>query len=266
MARLHLTVKGELGNIALDSLALMLEKSHSILRRLDCAVSGKQTGTMQWVVVGLKDGDSRTIELHNRVFRGEKDYGAQVGELYVEGIRCVEAQGATPPYYDLDALKDLQAMTRAFGQNGVNALSVSMPDYQREASLSWKSNESLKSLTGVHHKTIGSIEGRVELVSVHEGSRRFIVYHAVSNRAITCTLPPKLQGRVIEDLKHKRRVRVSGEIAYTAGGEALSVDVKRYRALPDEAELPPLEATLGIAPDFTGDQSTEEYVRGLRDG
>ena len=266
MARLHLTVEGELGNIALDLLALMLERSHSILRRLDCAVSGEQTGTMQWVVAGIKEGDSRTIELRNRVMRGEEDYGVQVGELYVEGIRCIETQGATPPCYDLDALQDLQAMTRAFGRNGVDALSVSMPDHNREATLSRKSNATLQSLTGVHHKTIGSVEGRVEMVSLHEGSRRFNVYHAVTNRAITCALPPELEERVIEDLKHRRRVRVSGEISYTARGEALSVDVDRYRTLPDEAELPPLEATLGIAPDFTGGRSTEGYIRSLRDG
>ena len=221
---------------------------------------------MKWMVIGLKEGNSGTIELRNRVIKGEEDFGAQVGSRYIEGIHHIEMQGIAPPDYDLDMLKDLQAMTRAFGQNGVDALSVSMPDHNKEAVLSWKSDETLQNLTGVHHKTIGSVEGRVELVSLHTGSRYFNVYHAITNKAIRCSLPEKLEEAAIEGLKRKRRVIVSGEISYNVEGKLLRVDVDRYRTLPDEDELPSLEKTLGIAPDFTGDQSTEEYIRSLRDG
>ena len=193
MARLHLTVKGELGNIAFDSLTLVLEKSDSILRRFDRTVSGKERGTIKWMVAGLKEGNSGTVELRSRVIRGETDFGVQVGSLYIEAIDRIESEGEAPHDYDLDMLRDLQAMTRAFGQNGVDALSVSMPDHDKEAVLSWKSDETLQNLTGVHHKTIGSVEGRVELVSLHTGSRYFNVYHAVTNKAVRCTLPEKLE-------------------------------------------------------------------------
>ena len=266
MARLHLTVKGELGNIAFDSLTLVLEKSDSILRRFDRAVSGKETGTMKWMVAGLKEGNSGTIELRSRVIRGETDFGVQVGSLYIEAIDYIETQGEAPPDYDLDMLRDLQAMTHAFGRNGVDGLSVSMPDYNKDAVLSWRSDETLQNLTGVHYKTIGSVEGRVELVSLHKGNRYFNVYHAVTDKAVRCSLPEEREEAVIEDLKRKRRVIVSGEVSYNVEGRLLNVSVDRYRTLPDEDELPALEDSLGLAPDLTGHQSTEEYIRSLRDG
>lgn len=266
MARLHLTIKGELGNIALDSLTLMLDKSRSILRSLDRAVSGRETDTMKWVVVGLNEGNSGTIALRSRVIAGDVDFGVQVGSRYIEGIERIETQGRAPPEYDLEMLEDLRAMTRAFGQDGVDALNVSMPDHNREAVLSRTTGAKLQRLTGVHYKTIGSVEGRVEVVSLHKGNRYFTVSHAVTNRAIRCSLPEGREEAVIEALRRKRRVVVSGALAYNVEGRLLSVDVDRCRTLPEEDEIPPLEATVGIAPDFTGGQSTEEYIRSLRDG
>jgi len=266
MARLHLTVKGELGNIAFDSLTLVLAKSDSILRRFDRAVSGKEKGTMKWMVAGLKEGNSGTIEMRSRVISGDTDFGVQVGSRYIETIDHIETQGEAPPDYDLDMLRDLQAMTRAFGRNGVDGLSVSMPDYNKGALLSWKSDEILQNLTGVHYKTIGSVEGRVELVSLHDGNRYFNVYHAVTDRAVRCSLPEEREEAVIEDLKRKRRVVVSGEISYNVEGRLLSVSVDRYCRLWDGDKLPTLEDSLGVASDLTGNQNTEEYIRSLRDG
>ncbi len=218
MARLHLTVKGELGNIALDSLTLVLEKSVSILRRFDRAVSGIETGTTNWMVVGLKEGNSGTIELRSRVIRGETDFGVQVGSQFIEAIDHIETQGEAPPEYDLDVLRDLRAMTRAFGQNGVDGLSVSMPDHNIDAVLTWRSDETLQKLTGVHYKTIGSVEGSVELVSLRKGNRYFNVYHAITDKAVRCSLPEEREETVIEDLKGTRRVVVSGEISYNVEG------------------------------------------------
>jgi len=124
-----------------------------------------------------------------------------------------------------------------------------------------------KSLVGTHYKSLGSIEGRIELVSVHKGSKRFTLYHIRTGKAIKCNLPPEVEADVWSAAEQRRRVGVSGLISYNIIGEPLSVLVKGpLRFFKTEEELPTSEKLAGIAPDITGDLSTEDFVRSLRDG
>jgi hypothetical protein len=63
-----------------------------------------------------------------------------------------------------------------------------------------------------------------------------------------------------------RRVIVSGIVSYNAVGEPVKVEVDRLRVLKEEKELPTIVEMLGMTPDITGDLSTEEHIRQLRDG
>ncbi len=116
----------------------------------------------------------------------------------------------------------------------------------------------------VHNESIGSVEGRLELVSIHSRTRRFNVYHAITNKAIRCNFPVAIEEQVISSLG--RRVIVSGVVSYNAAGEPVKVEVDRLRTLKKENELPSIADMLGMAPDITGDLSIEEHIRQLRDG
>ncbi len=61
------------------------------------------------------------------------------------------------------------------------------------------------------------------------------------------------------------RVIVSGRIRRNLKGIPVRVNTKRLRALPVENEVPSLDELMGSIPDLTGDLSTEEFVRMLRD-
>ena len=55
-------------------------------------------------------------------------------------------------------------------------------------------------------------------------------------------------------------------MSYNVRGEPLSVNVDKLRVLKEENELPSIDDMLGMAPDITGDLTTEDYIRRLRDG
>ena len=57
-----------------------------------------------------------------------------------------------------------------------------------------------------------------------------------------------------------------GIVSYNVLGEPLSVSVDHLRVLKEEKGLPSIDDMLGMAPDITGDVTTEEYIRRLRDG
>jgi hypothetical protein len=61
------------------------------------------------------------------------------------------------------------------------------------------------------------------------------------------------------------RVIVSERIRRNLKGIPVRVNTERLRALPVENEVPSLDDLMGSIPDLTGDLSTEEFVRMLRD-
>jgi hypothetical protein len=159
----------------------------------------------------------------------------------------------------------IRKLVRSLMRQGVSGLDFTDTDSNQAAER--KETRILQELVGTHHKAFGSIEGRIELVSIHRSRRRFNLYHAITNKSIRCNLPEQLADVVFQAAQDRSRVIVSGLISYNAKGETISVAVnKPIRCLRLEHELPSPEKMLGIAPDITGDLSTEDYVRSLRDG
>jgi hypothetical protein len=266
MARVTLKVQGIAGEISLESFLLALGESFSILRELDRAVSRQRHGTLKWVVSGLREG-SAVVEAESRVIHGEEDFGLQVAERFVDGIRTLQDEGVTPPLFSQDCIRSLRKIARSFGTNGVSGLEITAPDLDQApepVKLSSETSTKLGSLIGVRRKSIGSVEGNLELISVHPRSRRFNVYHSVTQKAIKCNLSKEIEAQVIDSLG--RRVIVSGVVSRNALGEPISVDVHRLRVLKDERDLPSIREMVGMALDMTGELTTEEYIRTLRDG
>lgn len=62
-----------------------------------------------------------------------------------------------------------------------------------------------------------------------------------------------------------RRVKVAGIMHRNAKGQPLRVDQPRLTVMPSRGELPTTDEFIGVARDFTGELSTEEHLRRLRD-
>jgi hypothetical protein len=92
---------------------------------------------------------------------------------------------------------------------------------------------------GVRYRTFGSVEGKVERVSVQKGARWFDLRAQRTQRSVRCTLPEELEQPVLDAIKDRRRVIVTGLVAYNARHEPISVEVQRpLRLLGREDELP----------------------------
>lgn len=263
MARVTLTVRGELREISLESFVLILRESHSILQELDKAISEQRNGTLKWVISGLQSG-SAVIEAESRVTRGDEDFGPEVVQHFIDGIHVIQIQGVTPARFSLDSMFSMRKIVRTLGTNGVSTLDVAVPELDKSVELSSEAETNVQALVGVHHKSIGSVEGRLELISIHQRSRRFNVYHSITRKAVRCNLPKEIENEVVGSLG--RRVIVSGLVSYNIRGEPLSVNVDNLRVLKEENYLPSIDDMLGMAPDITGGLTTEDYIRRLRDG
>ncbi|WP_433793287.1 hypothetical protein [Actinoplanes sp. CA-252034] len=82
-----------------------------------------------------------------------------------------------------------------------------------------------------------------------------------TRRAITVRAAPD-QADVLRDAWGKR-VLVGGELQRNIAGQALRLDMTEIRILPERTSVSAYDI-LGIAPGWTGDLTTDEYMQQVR--
>ena len=263
MTRLRLKIESRPKQVSMDSFVYVMQQSIKILRELDRAVSRQNRGTLEWIISDVGMG-SIYLETESRVVRGDNDFAQRIALNFIDGVSQIAERAATPPLFSVDSVNGLLRIVDTLKRSNGQSLSISLPELERETELRVDSADNLRVLKGVQRKTIGAVEGRLELVSIHRPYRRFNVYHSITDKAVKCSLPEQLERIVIDSLG--KRVSVTGTVSFNVLGEPLSVEVSKVRVLKEREALPSIEDMLGLAPDFTDDLSPEEYIRSLRVG
>ena len=261
--RLRLTIEGKLGEIPFNTLATMARNSCDILTELDNAVSVKPGGTIEWVVSGVSTEASITVAIEPKPRLKEADCSSRVAELFVDGLAHIEKEHTTPPYFSDYGLRKAHNIAKSLRRNGAKAVKVE--DVERNISGLIKADvaEPLRKLFSVRYKEIGSVEGTLEVISVH-GVPRITIYHSITRRSVICKFTPK---KLLETAKEGlgKRIIVQGMVYYNYIHEPVKVDADRIVVMPEENELPTAKDLRGLVPDFTGDKTTEDYIRSLRE-
>ena len=113
-------------------------------------------------------------------------------------------------------------------------------------------------------KSPGSVEGTLETVSL-QGSSRFTIYHSRTKKAIRCDIP---KGSDLLDQAKEAlgsRVLVAGLLHTNVCGEPLRILANTLRIFPENHELPSITSLGGRYPDMTGDVTTMDFIRSMRD-
>ena len=111
----------------------------------------------------------------------------------------------------------------------------------------------------------GTIQGIVHSLYKESQPPYFDLRELSSEKLIKCQYPPQLYDKVVESLKKRSAiVIVQGEVQARRRDRKIErVVVRQMRIAPELTEAD-LEEFFGCAPDFTGNLSTEEYVRRMR--
>ena len=112
----------------------------------------------------------------------------------------------------------------------------------------------------------GSATGRLEYLNLHGNLNVFNIYPPHRLPKIKCRFPKSLRADVIRAID--KNVMVFGEKKFKPNIKdyhPYEMKAESIEILPDE-NLPKLGDLKGIAPKATGDKSSEEFIRGLRDG
>lgn len=259
MATIRLKIEGNRGTISLRTLLAGIQSELDMLADLDRAISRKSKPTLDWVITDLRDGSVCLVA--ESVNRSEDvDVGSEVADRYVRGLEQIEKLGTTPPYFLESTIKSASKLLKLIGKDGATGLELYTPQVG-SVELSAKSSANVENLLPARYSSLGSVEGRVEMISIHRISR-FVVYLSVNGKAVTCVVPDKR----IEEAKEMlgERVNVWGTVHYNYVGEPVRVDVQDIRRLKEDEELPDAKDLTGYDPAFTGSMATSDYLEDIR--
>lgn len=262
MATLRLRITGQPRNITVRGFVAAIDNWLRILGDLDSAISGEPQGSLDWFVADLSKG-SLLVEVESRSRLEDKNVGPAVANAFITGMQEIEERGASPPYLSETGMLKMRQLVRIIGREGASGLEVQHMDQSVEVSA--RASAAIDQLIRVQEHSIGSVEGRLETISIHGRRPKFIVYHGLTRKAITCKFVP---GEWLDRVKDAlgRRVNAAGEVHYNVKGEPLRIELRDLRILREESELPSTSELGGSMPDLTGDTPTEEYIRSIRGG
>ena len=112
---------------------------------------------------------------------------------------------------------------------------------------------------------VSTIDGVLEEINIHSKPHAFKIYAwAPAVAAVKCNFSPEILSQVRNALG--AWVSVSGDCHNRPDATMpYKIDVHEIEVLPPANELPSMSDLLGIAPGATGDNTSEQFVRKLRE-
>ncbi len=251
------------------SLAKYLQTIVDFLTHIDRALSETDTASVNWNVRHITMASPLIMELVPVAKRRPKKSAHKrplpVVGTFIKGLRQIEESAKRPAYFDDDAL-DLAAQVVGFRRNQIVSR-FSSEEEPQEISPTEHSIANVEAILGRHGRYYYAemqLEGRLEEVSLH-GTLTFSIYDPITERGTECDFTDDQLPEVIDLLRQRKRVRVTGRVKFNARHVPISVQVARFEALRDAKELPQIADLHAERIDITGGQDSADYVRELRD-
>ena len=237
----RLTIDIEGPRVTLGQLVDATTHFLELLRAVDREVTGAPQGALNWVVDNIQGGSvhlgAAPIPVTPEV---PPDMAHAVVLAVANGLSEIQEGPKRPPFFSDAALRHAKDLSRVVG-GGVTALAVRMGT--QKIAVTQRIAAHVDELIGGKVASIGSVEGRLEMLSVH-ASPYFNVYEAISGRPVRCYFPPSLMDEV--KLAFGKRVQVFGTIYSRRTGEPVDMRVEEIVAFPEEGDLPLPDDVEGI--------------------
>lgn len=247
--------------VSIDVLAEALENALEMLRSVgqEFAPAGM---LVRWEVVGASLRSPLTLDFAPSV-NGEATIsaavGKKIGKACVRGLEKLEKSPALPQHFNEEGILAAQKLMRVVQKDGTR---IAVASYRmKDVAPTAAAVEHIRQVVDKARIYIdyGTIEGRLEEVSVHGGAH-FAIWEVLTGYRIECAV-------TLERLEEAKallgqRVAVSGRVRYR-NHIPKSIQVENIRRLRDAKELPQLKDMPAI--DITGGLSSEEYMRRMRD-
>ena len=204
-----------------------------------------------------------TLESRPRAEEFVIGHDRSVVRTYRNGLGVIEGEGRSPAYYSERSLRAAKSTLKLIGREGVTGFHVS-GDGPEPLVLTAQAAVNVDQLVRPARKSLGSVEGRLNMISLAGARPKFEVDDALTKKPVACRFEPAMLEAVKEALG--RRVFVSGMVTYNRRGEPLRVALDApIRVLRDRAQLPSTDDIERHYPTLTGTVSTRDYLETIRE-
>lgn len=163
------------------------------------------------------------------------------------GVNAINNKDERPKYYSDNALQAISNLASIIEPNkeGINRIKIFTNGNQ--STISTKAIGHIDSVLEIRRKELGSIEGKLEVVSKRRGYH-FVVYDSLKNLPVICYFEESLTEKILNAFG--RYVYVYGLVKYRKGDMPYSIQVNKFRAFRLKNELPTANDVLGILKDI----------------
>jgi hypothetical protein len=249
------------GDVRLSDFIDQLSAIKDVLRETGHAIYGREAPEMEFKIVGLKRSSPATVTIKPIVPRGEKSRIAKICNGFVSGLSTIKIKKKAPAHADLATLESYRNLATPL-QKHIQRVEISR-DTDKVVSIDRSFRETVTDIIGPDLESTGSVSGFLEKVNLHNGNR-FDIYPKVGPRRVQCSFSEDQMEKVREGLK--RHVTVSGKLRYKSWDKfPYAVNVKLIDVHEQDRDLPSIFDLQGLAAGITGDVSSEEFVRTIRE-
>lgn len=259
---LYLKLDGEIGTIRLRTFLSVLGNALDALAAVDSGISKTATGSVDWYVTDLKVASLGAVVMPRPKRNQTTEFVPSIQQTYVAGLRQLQTGEGMPPYFTDYALKKIDSAAQRLAKEDVGGLHVEDLPRHEAATVNVLTHAAVTKILAPVYRGIGSVTGTLEMINLH-GTPTFNVYERRSKRAVRCKFSDQQKEAIKAALGHP--VIVRGIVNRNAKGDPVSVERVEVEVITPAGHVP-ASTIFGIDPDFTGSETSVEYLARLRDG
>lgn len=231
------------------------------LRCLDKSVSGSKSPTSDLKITNLGHGSPAIVEIEVTP-KKERDYSERIVGDFMGSVDNINS-GRVPMEFDQDVLN-------AFSEIGATLKKhpgkLHFSSDGHEVGLTEPLAPKVKKLEDGDEIITSSVSGILESLNIHDKKKKkFTIYPIAGPTKIDCFFPKDLFSVAINSVN--KYMHLKGRVKYKKKAKyPHEIYVREMEVYPDETELPTIFDLRGIAPEATGDLSSEEFVGMIRYG
>lgn len=247
------------GLVRLPDFLHALNSLQEALSRLDKLVTKSQSPSVYFRITELKYGSPATVETEILPLRPNVLHAPAIVDKYMNALENIK-QGRIPQEFDRGLLEVYRRIAHGIKEN-VSAISISSNGL--EIDVTTKIETEISNILEKDEFVHGTVSGILEAINIHAGTNKFNIYPIAGAEKVECAFPETLKHGAVAGVG--RRVLVHGELKYRAREDFPSyIRVDGLEVFPPDDELPSILELNGIAPNATGELSSEEFISRLR--